>query len=581
MKESAKTSLFLAVVLLIATTLRLYKLDSYGIFFDEKATLLISQGICMGGAANQLDIFEKQATFTPADFWKQKSLADYNQAIIRGDIGNSPFYYVIFHGWTRLVGLDDWSIRLLSVLFSVLFVWLVFYFVNVHFRQPGVALLAAFLVSIEPFFITFSHQARNYSLTYCLTLLATHVFLLLVNSTRQRWGLYVAYALLVAASLLSHYLSFTVFLGHGIYVLLYVRNFRKWLFLALAIGLGLVPMILWFGYGGGTYTLRTLAFQADFYRKIAESGNINYQGMIDLASFNNVFKKTWPILSDLFLSSNGWSQRLIGTKNWLLTLIFAAIWGFILQKKHPFFGAQNPTRLTFLVLLIMWGLGSWLFSVAPLGFAAVVVTFGLGLYLFQHRAQVWPQISHFWFLVWMSFLPLAVLVFFAFKNGHTFGITPRYQGFAFPYACMLLAFALYYFYKEHRYLGIFVGVILLGQLVHVAGELRAIYQDTYPKLTGIAKPRQVNPHWAVAQRIPQLYQAGDTLVYPSFTGGTYSEFERFKVSYLDAQLVNMYLPKQATYLQRVDPQEPNRLMLHRKSGERILLFDFEETKYRY
>ncbi len=37
--QSRKFAFFLALILLLALGLRLYKLDAYGIFFDEKSTV--------------------------------------------------------------------------------------------------------------------------------------------------------------------------------------------------------------------------------------------------------------------------------------------------------------------------------------------------------------------------------------------------------------------------------------------------------------------------------------------------------------------------------------------------------------
>ncbi|MEZ4901486.1 MAG: hypothetical protein R2822_06855 [Spirosomataceae bacterium] len=102
-------SYWLIAILLLALALRIYKLDAYGIFLDEKFTMVISQGIVMDGA-NQKDIF-LQPTFTPQEFWKAKTLQDFFEANARGDIGNSPAYYAIVHSWMQLFGISDFSAR--------------------------------------------------------------------------------------------------------------------------------------------------------------------------------------------------------------------------------------------------------------------------------------------------------------------------------------------------------------------------------------------------------------------------------------------------------------------------------------
>src|SRR5690606_4985997 len=164
---SNRTIIILAVILLVGTVLRFYRLDTYSIFFDEKSTMVVSQGIVLEGA-NQKDVFSKPS-FTPADFWKPKSLADYYEAMTRSDIGNSPFYYLALHLWMDVFGLSDYSARSLSAVFSVLIILLTYHFARKYFSEKT-ALIAAFIVAIEPFFIAYSHQARNYSLTFYLTL---------------------------------------------------------------------------------------------------------------------------------------------------------------------------------------------------------------------------------------------------------------------------------------------------------------------------------------------------------------------------------------------------------------------------
>ena len=46
-KESFQSWITLAVILIIGISLRLYHLDSYSIFFDEKSTMVVSQGIVL------------------------------------------------------------------------------------------------------------------------------------------------------------------------------------------------------------------------------------------------------------------------------------------------------------------------------------------------------------------------------------------------------------------------------------------------------------------------------------------------------------------------------------------------------
>lgn len=46
--------------------------------------------------------------------------------------------------------------------------------------------------------------------------------------------------------------------------------------------------------------------------------------------------------------------------------------------------------------------------------------------------------------------------------------------------------------------------------------------------------------------------------------------------------MNVYLPASATYIQRIDPAEPDRIVLVKgQTGARITIFDFKGSTYRY
>ena len=159
--------LFLSIIVVFGFSLRVYNLDKHGIFLDEKATILISQGMALEGNS-QKNCFHTPGknTFTPREFWAPKTIEDFYDSIRRSDIGNSPFYYLILHNWIKAFGMSDFSIRFLSVLFSCSIIILLFFFIKEHFQNVKLALLACFLMAIEPFFIAISQQTRNYSMSF-------------------------------------------------------------------------------------------------------------------------------------------------------------------------------------------------------------------------------------------------------------------------------------------------------------------------------------------------------------------------------------------------------------------------------
>ena len=590
------TLLLLGVILLLAFGLRLYRAGTYGVFFDEKATLLVSQGVCVEGY-NQKDVFGK-AHFTPAEFWRPKKMVDYIEAITRGDIGNSPAYYVVLHGWLAVFGLSDWSLRMPSVLFSTLTVLLLFVFVRRHFRSDTLAVISAMVAAVEPFFVSYSHMARNYSMTFFLTLLATHLFLLVLEKApavrrsavrrsgqRSSIGLYVAYGLVFTASVLSHYLTITVFLCHGLYALLYLRNVRAWVALGLAAVSGLGLLSLWFLYGGGKYTFFTLNAQADFYRNIALTNPYDSEfGVILPATIANVAKKATPIFTDLFIITNGLGSALIGLRNSTLALGLGGAATFVI---HRYRDVAKPPVWVYGALPVLLLAGMPVYTIVPLRFlvlsAALPFVYGMYRYIIDRTDDRDKRLVVG--LLLLTFVPTLFLLFMAWRSGHTFGITQRYSGFSFPYVCILMAMGFRQLTAFRWWFGVPLATVLLLQSAFIAQLLGKIYADVEPKYTYFDRARISNPYWSSAAELTKQYAPGDTIVHPNRQREIYDEkieTNTFPASVLDAQMTNLYLPKNAQYVQRIDPTERDRLILVKgKTGEKITIFDFDGTKYRY
>ena len=101
-----------------------------------------------------------------------------------------------------------------------------------------------------------------------------------------------------------------------------------------------------------------------------------------------------------------------------------------------------------------------------------------------------------------------------------------------------------------------------------------MYKDKGPRyFSEYETPRIANPYVSIADKITETYAKGDTIVYPSKFlmdfGGKYMP----TYSVVDAQLVNFYLPKEAEYIQRVDPNEPDRVFQIKQDGSKIELFN--------
>ncbi|MCY7350592.1 MAG: glycosyltransferase family 39 protein [Cytophagaceae bacterium] len=594
-KPVANSRVLLLLILLLAFGLRVYKSGSYGLYLDEKYTMIIAQGIAMGGA-NQQDVFYKpgKSYFTPQEFWKPKTLADFIEANIRGDIGNSPVYYGILWVWMQVFGMSDFAVRLPSVIISTLTVALVFIFVKKHLKSESLAALCAFLAAIEPFFVAYSHMARNYSLSFFLTLLSTHVFLLIVGRFQNRISLsgratpvgwlYAGYGLLFTLAVLSHYLTVTVFLCHGLYLLFFVRNAPTWRNLAITYVLALVPIVLWFVYGGGKYTFKTLAHQAQLYKQVALTNpTTNKFGLILPATLSNVVNRSLPIGSDLFTVTNGLGSPALGDRNRLMAFILGVVAAFLVHRYRRQQSVAVWVSMALAGLLLAGALVATIFSLQLVVMAlAPLLVYLLYVNLNENRLAASRQLLIF--LAMLTLIPTLFLILMAFRSGHTYGITQRYSGFSFPYAIIFVAFAIREVWFLPQSFRLIIGAVLLVQLGYIIQLLVRIYQDRDPKYTYFTRPRIANPYSTSAQRIRELYTEGDTVLYPSIRLRPVDEIEKTLSPYSieDAQLTNLYLPRNAQYLQRMDTTQTDRIILVKgRSGQQLTIFDFKGTTYRY
>ncbi|KAA6438645.1 hypothetical protein FEM33_18465 [Dyadobacter flavalbus] len=598
--ENLQSRLILFVILIAGCVLRIYQLDTYSIFFDEKSTMVVSQGIVLEGAnqkkvfserklsipafwkapalpyppANVVRSFTYQETFiprafTPAEFWSPKTMADYYEAMTRSDIGNSPFYYLLLHIWMEIFGLSDFSARLLSVVFSVLIIGLTYVF-GKRFFSVRTGLIAAAIVAIEPFFIAYSHQARNYSLTFLLTLLATYFFLRIIENQngKQKISLYIGYILAAGLSLLSHFLTISVLLAHAIYALFFLRTVKGWIRMAISAVLALTGVTWWMVFGGGQYTLYSLNYQADLYKRMADTMPYNNPfGIILPATPLNVFNKSLPIFTDLVFFTNGLTDALAGKRN----ILFSILTGILLIVWYRFkdrIAMPGWLKMSVPFILVLSGLA--FYTNHRLQFCILSVSlFALSFIPDFHRQSDLKQRKKLWMLYSMALIPTLFLILMSFKNGHTFGLTQRYSGFSFPYVIILLSLLLQFYTRMKPEFRIIIFVFLAVQLYFVSTRLKEFYEDRSLKYGYFATPRAPNPYYKAAQKISALYQEGDTIMYPAPRFQILSEMDRTFLPYSvqDAQLTNLYFPKDAQYIQVMDTTQTSSILL-KKAGRK-------------
>jgi uncharacterized membrane protein len=193
-------TVLLLFTILLALGLRLYRLDSQSLWYDEGFSVYLAG----------MDI-DEITTRTAADI-------------------QPPLYYYLLHGWLQLFGDTEWALRALSVLFGVLTVPLIYAVAQTLFRSRLGGLLAALFLAVSPLHVWYGQEVRMYTLLTFLCLLSSY-FLLLAISAKRDWVipiLWAAYTAANVAALYTHYFAFFVLAFQAIYILvvLAAQGFR-------------------------------------------------------------------------------------------------------------------------------------------------------------------------------------------------------------------------------------------------------------------------------------------------------------------------------------------------------------------
>jgi len=157
-----------------------------------------------------------------------------------------PLMTVPFLIWNALLGTSEAAVRLLPVLAGVVAVVAVFAFGCVLGR-PWAGVFGAAILAVNPLHITYSTEARQYSLLVALIAVAHVLFVLSLRKPTR--GLVVAYYFVAAWAALTHYFAVPVLLGHAAFAAWLMRkpgpNRRSAARLFLAVGLAGLPYLAW------------------------------------------------------------------------------------------------------------------------------------------------------------------------------------------------------------------------------------------------------------------------------------------------------------------------------------------------
>lgn len=192
-------------ILFIAVILRLYQLGKFSLWFDEALTLL-----CDGAL---------QRPFY--------SLTHANELLNTNQPSILYIHRIIFYYWAKIVGLDEFRLRFLSVLFGILAVVSI-YFLGKYLFDKQVGLYSALLLAFSPFHIYYSRELRQYSLISFLTILSVLFLLKAIHYNKLKyWTLFI---LCLTLNIYMHYITVLLILNNCILFAATYKRFKKSVF---------------------------------------------------------------------------------------------------------------------------------------------------------------------------------------------------------------------------------------------------------------------------------------------------------------------------------------------------------------
>jgi len=160
-----------------------------------------------------------------------------------------PFYFVILHYWVALFGNSEIATRLLSSIFGVLSIAMIYQAGKLFFGR-SVGLMAALILALSQFHIYFSQEARMYTLISLLSLCSMVCFLLLLRG--KKYLRIAGYLLSNILLLYTHNFGFLIIAAQNIYMfVLFLRfkrvgefTFSKWMILQIIPILFFLPWLM-------------------------------------------------------------------------------------------------------------------------------------------------------------------------------------------------------------------------------------------------------------------------------------------------------------------------------------------------
>lgn len=257
-----------------------------------------------------------------------ESTRPFNQQFHLSSDFQPPLYHLILHFWLYFGRSEIW-VRFLSVIFGLLSIYIL-YLCGEQLSGNRQGILAALFLTLSPYHLWYSQEARPYMLFVFLSLLATYYLL------RRKW---IAYTLVIFLTLYSLYFAPFLLLGHFFYILLTDK-----------------PKIRLFFGGQVIAFLLFIPWLPSFFRQLQVGASGSLVGWSQVVSVNPL--KTIPLTLAKFIFGKGTIDNLFLYGLIIFPVFFIFLYSTVLllnkQKERPviyFFLTSFTSAVLFSIFL--------------------------------------------------------------------------------------------------------------------------------------------------------------------------------------------------------------------------------------
>jgi mannosyltransferase len=288
---------YLLSILFIAAILRLYNLTAMSLWHDEAFSALLVKynfGEMMYRIA--LDV-------------------------------HPPFYYLVLRSWDFFLGNSLFSLRMFSLIFSLLTLLGVYLLIKEFFKDERLALFASLLVAVNPFQIQYAQEARMYTLGTFLIVFSSYFLLKAIRPTGENkkvWFYWILYILSASAAIYTHYYVFFSIFAQVLFVFFIVLKESKFNPVNFIKNKN-------FKFGLAAYFFIALSYLPWLKTFLKQTGQVQESYWIpqmDIWSIPNTF---WKMTTGLSIDSSKFKYILIG----LMIAVLLAVVFFLKEKKQP------------------------------------------------------------------------------------------------------------------------------------------------------------------------------------------------------------------------------------------------------